>query len=1216
MRKDRRLAALTVAASTCLALSWAPSCAIAAEGGVDTPLMQVDNGLPAAIEFHRVDDQIVSGETYSIVSTTGETRRILHLSNSNRQKLDRCRVTKADEKLEPVDCTMDAFAHTHAHEWTISSVDGGYTIKSNVEGGTYINIDAAGAKASDTPQTLAIEKGEGAGEFTISATVDGEKLYLSHDEAAGWQVSATPQNVVLYQEVEIAPTVVPNEKPAPGTTLDQPFLPGTGGSTNFRIPALITLDDGTLLAATDARWNTGADACGLDTIVSRSTDGGKTWNYAFANYFNDSTNAANNKATAFIDPVLVQDDNGTIHLMVDLWPGGVALNSALNTMPVKSSGYVEIDGKLHLVLYDTPTPIKQIMQGAEKGRGYSHYIGDFDSDGFAPVINSETGGIERYVDRMYYLYDENKQPQYCEQLGSSDYVQSNVFFYNADLHVISTSYLWMVSSTDGGQTWSAPKMLNEQVRTGLEKSDSFYGAGPGRGLTTSNGRIILPCYTFNWGKGDGNTSVIYSDDGGTTWTRSKSLTKQTSEATVVEADGRLYMFARHGVYAVSNDNGETWVDEKTLPGDDLDLYNGCQIDAMVYSEKIDGKTAILLAGPTGSNRANGAIFVGLVQEDGSIDWAYRYEVTSGGAAYAYSCLTELEDGSVGLLYEHGNGMELKYENFSIEDIAAGAQIGDKRKVSVPLYGESVITVEGVLRGFDSIDPEVLGIEVKDNGDGTSTVTFEGRSEGTVEFTDPVSKVEYTITVAPSRLVEVAVEAGETKSVKVDGDAITHEPDAKIATVELTSQKLSDVYGEAPGCLGTDASFSGDAIPMSDALFTFTADGENWTISGTTQDGKTSYLSIDPDRAGYPGNDQAHPIQLKAQADGGFKLYDTNARKHLHFWRDGKDHFDHCGGNTCKDDILELYRPAQEGEDATDSPIPGFIKVADGSEVADGGKYLIAASHDGQYFTLNPSLGTTSKYEHVVKVTPDLVDRSLNVTGVAPGATDAAVGDTVYRITVSGYMAPEFTWAEDGSSATATFKHSGGGEPVVIDASVTSETIEPTCTADGKTVFTATVEFEGKAYTDTKTVVLPKKAHSYGEPVFEWGDDHSSCVARFTCEACGDALKLDCTVTTERTEPTATEDGKIAYMATAEFEGKAYMDVKTVVLPATGQPGGGDTGDPDGGDKPGNNKPDNNMPGKPSTGLPQTGDPVAAAGLVSAIGAMLGGLGVRLKRRNR
>ena len=57
-------------------------------------------------------------------------------------------------------------------------------------------------------------------------------------------------------------------KPENGTTVGQPFAAGTGGSQNFRIPGIVTLDNGTLIAACDARWNHSGDGAGLDTIVS------------------------------------------------------------------------------------------------------------------------------------------------------------------------------------------------------------------------------------------------------------------------------------------------------------------------------------------------------------------------------------------------------------------------------------------------------------------------------------------------------------------------------------------------------------------------------------------------------------------------------------------------------------------------------------------------------------------------------------------------------------------------------------------------------------------------------------------------------------------------------------------------------------------------------------------------------------------------------------
>ena len=71
-------------------------------------------------------------------------------------------------------------------------------------------------------------------------------------------------------------------------TYDQPFEPFTAGCENFRIPGLITLQNGDLLATGDARWEEWNDGGGIDSIASVSSDNGKTWNYSFPIYFPDS----------------------------------------------------------------------------------------------------------------------------------------------------------------------------------------------------------------------------------------------------------------------------------------------------------------------------------------------------------------------------------------------------------------------------------------------------------------------------------------------------------------------------------------------------------------------------------------------------------------------------------------------------------------------------------------------------------------------------------------------------------------------------------------------------------------------------------------------------------------------------------------------------------------------------------------------------------------
>ena len=124
-------------------------------------------------------------------------------------------------------------------------------------------------------------------------------------------------------------------RPANGTTVSQPFPEklflgehnSTNGYTRFRIPALTTAADGTLVAATDIRWDKCGDGGGIDTVVSRSTDDGENWSYTVANYLGDNGNKFNYYSSAFIDAALVTKGDA-IYMACDLYPAAIGLNSA------------------------------------------------------------------------------------------------------------------------------------------------------------------------------------------------------------------------------------------------------------------------------------------------------------------------------------------------------------------------------------------------------------------------------------------------------------------------------------------------------------------------------------------------------------------------------------------------------------------------------------------------------------------------------------------------------------------------------------------------------------------------------------------------------------------------------------------------------------------------------------------------------------------------
>jgi sialidase-1 len=87
------------------------------------------------------------------------------------------------------------------------------------------------------------------------------------------------------------------------------FPAGEGGYHTYRIPAIITTLNGTLLAFCEGRKEGRHDAGNIDIVLKRSTDGGHTWSKAMV-IWDDSTNTCGNPC-----PV-VDRTTGTIWLLM------------------------------------------------------------------------------------------------------------------------------------------------------------------------------------------------------------------------------------------------------------------------------------------------------------------------------------------------------------------------------------------------------------------------------------------------------------------------------------------------------------------------------------------------------------------------------------------------------------------------------------------------------------------------------------------------------------------------------------------------------------------------------------------------------------------------------------------------------------------------------------------------------------------------------------
>lgn len=110
--------------------------------------------------------------------------------------------------------------------------------------------------------------------------------------AAGLAGTAVPATLIanpLFEAQAAASATAPlpsvSSRALSGTTAGQPFVSNqTGNSQHYRIPSIITLDNGWLLAGADARWGVYGDSPeNLDGLVSISKDEGKTWEWELVN---------------------------------------------------------------------------------------------------------------------------------------------------------------------------------------------------------------------------------------------------------------------------------------------------------------------------------------------------------------------------------------------------------------------------------------------------------------------------------------------------------------------------------------------------------------------------------------------------------------------------------------------------------------------------------------------------------------------------------------------------------------------------------------------------------------------------------------------------------------------------------------------------------------------------------------------------------------------
>ena len=767
-------------------------------------------------------------------------------------------------------------------------------------------------------------------------------------------------------------------RPVGGTTAGQPFLPGTGGSQKFRIPCLVTLDDGTIVAAADARWNGGGDAGGIDTMVSRSKDLGESWEYSFANYLGDNGDTFNVNSTAFIDPAIATDGD-SLYMIADLYPAGYAINTAPHRPAYHFVGQNEKGELLLAKVGDDWTDCWDRKREDKNSYTYALHekTNGTHEDRYEIVDNASGTVVSGYtIDGLYNIKGNG--------------VDTNLFMSESPFQVWPNDYLYFTRSDDKGETWSDPMLLNMR-----QADEQALLVGPGRGTVTDDGKLIFTSY--EWTGGDRNSSLLISEDEGKTWKRGGDTPSQTSESVMCEADGRYYLFTRHGGYFVSEDEGMTWSQKK-----DMGItYNlNCQLTAVTYPEKIDGRTAIVFAAPSStSSRSAGKIFVGLVQDDGSLQWKYEHSV-NGDAYYAYSCLTVLPNGNLGLLYEDG-GTSIRYTSIAIDDVVSGVigdlwcsdETGAVKTVALASGETKELMVNGLGEGetkVTSSDPAVTAV-LHGNTLSLQAGDVAGLKQVTVTLENNDHTCTLLVNVSDSKQYRIVnLKVGDMKTIVDEtgnyADADVSGIDRTVADVEVSGEDapLQDVSTAV--LKSKDKVFEGkeESLAKQEFIFRKTA-ADTYTIQATVGNENVYMNHKGASAPGIVCTKKETNIKLVQTGEDVYfeDLSGGTAGKYLYFHRDdkgGKQFRYDRNSTTAPECAFALY---VKDDNAKNSGIIGYRKLTSMKEIVDGGSYLIAAEAAGSRYVLHPSL-STAPYDHVAKV----VDHHVS----AKGGLAAAIGD--------------------------------------------------------------------------------------------------------------------------------------------------------------------------------------------------------------------------------
>jgi len=293
------------------------------------------------------------------------------------------------------------------------------------------------------------------------------------------------------------------------------------------------------------------------------------------------------------------------------------------------------------------------------------------------LVDRTTGDI--YIAGLWMFGVINSEGKWLERLNneSNDWNhQWRNMGSQPGFGVKETSQFIITKSSDDGQSWSKPVNLTKMCK---KEEWWLWAPAPGHGITLVDGTLIFPTQGRDK-NGETFSNLTYSKDSGKTWTTSNAAYHNTTENMAVQlSDGSIMLNMRDNrnrtekgikngrAIATTSDLGETWIEHETSHRALVDCVCMACIHKHDFKDKHGyNKNVLFFSNPNSKYMRHKQTIK--VSFDEGHTWPEKYWIElDEGKGSGYSCLTSIDEKTIGILYE-GSQAHMTFQAIDVEEL--------------------------------------------------------------------------------------------------------------------------------------------------------------------------------------------------------------------------------------------------------------------------------------------------------------------------------------------------------------------------------------------------------------------------------------------------------------------------------------------------------------------------------------------------------------------